>query len=399
MMIRSGRHLTYCSNIHAGESWTDIKTALARTLPRVREQLEHKGPLAVGLRLSAAAAHTLDDRAELAAFAEFLAAGDYYVPTINGFPYGAFHGTRVKQRVYDPDWRSAERVKYSNRLARVLAALNPDALDIPLSISTVPGAFRAAARDAAAAREVAAGMLRHASYLKRVREDTGCVITLAIEPEPACLIETVDEAVRFFCDHLTTPTAVAAATAPDGSALTIEDVRTHIGVCLDACHMAVEFEDPATVLRTVSGADIRIAKVQLSSALRVVARPGSPPAQQLLSPFSEDTYLHQVVVSTDAGLERFTDLPDALAAPQLRREDAEWRVHFHVPIFLETMSGFDTTQRYLASFIDELEQRNVATCLEVETYTWDVLPPEYRTTDVATAIARELQWVRDKLKH
>ena len=141
-----------------------------------------------------------------------------------------------------------------------------------------------------------------------------------------------------------------------------------------------------------------IAKVQLSSALRVTEGATVASPEQLLRPFADDTYLHQVVIRSDGELVRFTDLADALR-DLAHHPDAgrEWRVHFHVPIFLASMSGFETTQSYLGNVLRVLEEEGVSTCLEVETYTWDVLPSEYRTTDVCTAIARELAWVRDQL--
>jgi sugar phosphate isomerase/epimerase len=397
MKLGDSFHLTYCSNIHAGESWAEVRGALSRTLPCVREALGHGGPFAIGLRLSAAAATTLEQRAELEEFREFLHSGDYYVPTINGFPYGAFHGTRVKERVYLPDWRDPARVEYSNRLARVLAAVASDRRDT-VSISTVPGAFREEVRTPADVEALAAGFLTHAAYLKRLRDETGVTITLAIEPEPACYIETVEEAIAFFRAYLFAPPTLARAATTSGVRLTADDVARHVGMCLDVCHMAVEFEDAKQAVRDVLAAGIRIAKVQLSSALRLQASADSSLPDRVFGPFAEDVYLHQVVVSTDEGFRRFTDLPQALAASrQDRVTPGEWRVHFHVPIFLETLQQFGTTQDSLRAMLEALERNQVSTCLEVETYTWDVLPPEYRTTDVCTAIARELSWVRDRL--
>jgi sugar phosphate isomerase/epimerase len=393
--MRLGRHdLTYCSNIHVGEAWRDVFTALQDSLPPIRQQLQHSGPFAIGLRLSAAAALTLEQPSVLTQFRAFLESGDHYVPTINGFPFGAFHGTRVKERVYEPDWRSPERVEYSNRLARILAALRMSDTQQPVSISTVPGAFRQAAQTRDDAVAIARGMLRHAAYLKRLRDDTGVHVVLAIEPEPACFIETVNEAIAFFEEHLRSPELLRAAFENDQ--LTADDVASHVGVCLDTCHMAVEFEDPEVAIASVRDAGIRIAKVQLSSALRVPTASAVPP-QALLAAFAEDTYLHQVVVSDGDQLRRYTDLPDALASQLEASAHGEWRVHFHVPLFLDEMSGFTTTQSYISRVLNVLRDQNVSTCLEVETYTWDVLPPEYRTTDVRTAIARELTWVRGQL--
>jgi hypothetical protein len=388
--------LTYCSNIHAGESWNQVFGALSTSLPRIRQLLAFDGRFGIGLRLSAAAARDLEAPDALAAFRGFLGEGNYYVPTINGFPYGAFHGTRVKERVYLPDWRNDERVDYTNRLARLLAVLASDRAETSASISTVPGAFRAELRTDADLDAIAARMLAHAAYLKRLHADTGVKISLAIEPEPACHMETVDDAIGFFRSHLFNAAHVGAAARAAKIDMTAADVARYVGVCLDTCHMAVEFEDAADAFARLASAGISVNKVQLSSALRLTGGVGAAAPRALLGRFADDTYLHQVVTRDAAGLTRYTDLPEALDAADSSSaaSSAEWRVHFHVPIFLAAMSGFDTTQPYLASVLEVLKRTTACRCLEVETYTWDVLPPEYRTTDVCTAIARELSWVR-----
>ena len=389
-------HLSYCSNIHAGETWHEVSAVLAASLPRVREILGHRGPFAVGLRLSAQAAKTLEQPSELDAFRRFLQAGDYYVLTINGFPYGAFHGQRVKEQVYRPDWRDDERLDYTNRLARLLAALLGDRAEIEGSVSTVPGAFRTEIASRADETAMAIRVLRHAAELVSIRQRTGVTITLAIEPEPACYIETIDDAIRFFQEHLFDPALVRQAAREAISALTVDDVRRHIGLCFDACHMAVEFEEPRQALDRLSAAGIRVCKVQISSALRVDRSDAR--AMAALDAFADGVYLHQVVERSPAGVTRHVDLPEALIAARASAVDsAEWRVHFHVPIFLGAMHEFGTTQPELVATIAALKQRPICPYLEVETYTWDVLPPEYRTTDVCTAIARELSWVRAQL--
>ena len=369
-----GFHLTYCSNIHAGENWPDVRSALATVLPQVRARMGVDGPFAIGLRLSADAGAALAHPSALAEFQQFLAAHQHYVFTINGFPYGAFHGQRVKEQVYLPDWRDSRRVAYSNQLASILAALLPD--DVPSgSVSTVPGAFKAHLSGAADVEAVAAGIREHARYLRTLRERTGRVIRLALEPEPACLLETVEETIEFFDRYL-------------GD----RDVREHVGVCVDTCHMAVEYEEAAAVIERFDEAGISIPKVQISSALDVAG----PEAIAALSAFAEDTYLHQVVMRASQQLSRFVDLPEALAQAGDRVRD-EWRVHFHVPLFLERLGALRTTQPFVQAFLRALRARPVCDQLEVETYTWDVLPDEHRRVDVATAIARELAWVREQL--
>lgn len=385
-MKLSGKfHLTYCSNIFPGETWEETLGNLVRFLPSIREKVCRGEPFGVGLRLSAQAAQALDSEDQLDRFRDFLTSQNSYVFTINGFPYGAFHGTRVKENVYLPDWRDPARLEYTNRLARILSKLLPEGLDG--SISTVPGAYKAAVHSESDSETIAKFLLEHAAFLLRVGEETGKMITLAIEPEPCCLMETVDETVRFFEDYLFSDIA-----------------RSHIGVCFDACHMATEFEDVPAAFRTFKEAGVKISKIQISSALRLRFTSGDGRARKFLTPFAESTYLHQVVEKSEFGLKRFLDLSDALECEgnsPLRGGEAdqkEWRIHFHVPIFLKNMGSFENTQDYLISVIDFLNQDPICSHLEAETYTWDVLPPEYRTVDMVTAIARELNWVRERIQ-
>ena len=364
-------HLTYCTNIHAGEEWPDVRAAIGAVLPRVRRHLDAHGPFGIGLRLSAAAAASLAAPETLAEFQRFLTDTNHYVFTINGFPYGAFHRARVKEQVYLPDWRDPRRLAYSNQLADLLAVLLPPDIGTG-SVSTVPGAFKPHIKSQADVEAVAAGIRAHADHLAALEARTGRRIRLALEPEPSCLLETVAETCEFFDRHLADT-----------------HVRRYIGVCVDTCHMAVEFEDPATLMATLAKAGVDVVKVQISSALDVAAS-----EIRALRPFAEDTYLHQVVTRHGDLLERFVDLPDALAHAGT---GDDWRVHFHVPLFLEHLGALKTTQPFVASFLRALRATPVCDQLEVETYTWDVLPPEHRTLDVAEAIARELDWVRAQL--
>ena len=384
-----GFDLTYCSNIHAGESWDEVRGALRAALPSIRRDLQASGPFAIGLRLSARAAEELEQPAALNAFRAFLSDGDYYVPTINGFPFGAFHGTRVKDRVYLPDWRDPARIDYSNRLATLLAALQRDRSRTAGSVSTVPGAFKGHLRSDDDAAAIALNLLDHAKHLAALRQETGVTIALAIEPEPACLIETSAEAIAFF-DRYLFDSRLAAQ-----HGVSVDEVRTHIGVCFDACHMAVEFEDHEAALEAFDLAGIRVPKFQISSALRVDGDAG----RKALQRFAEDTYLHQVVSRSGERLTRYVDLPDALADGGVAgRAGSEWRVHFHVPVFLRTLGDLETTQPDLERVLDLIKTRTDAPCLEVETYTWDVLPQEYRQVEMSAAIARELAWTRDRLE-
>lgn len=395
-------HLTYCSNVHRGETWTETFDALRQFLPSVKRRVRPDGPMGVGLRLSALAAEELDTPPALDALQGFLHDEDLYVFTVNGFPYGSFHGERVKERVYLPDWQQRERLAYTDRLAALLAVLLPAGQpELFGSVSTVPGAFRSTAFAAEATRErVAAMLLQHVCGLAALEDRTGRRIILAMEPEPMCLMETTGETIDFFERHLLSQHAVgelarlSGRTQPAAEAL----LRRHAGVCLDVCHAAIEFETLPESVGALRAAGIEIAKLQLSSAL-VVPRMDDA-AADLLRRFDDGVYLHQVVERGPAGLVRFLDLPDALAAWEASRPagDVEWRVHCHVPVFHDApLGGLATTQPALLDMLDLQRNDGVSPHLEVETYTWDVLPSELASGSLDAAIAREIGWVCERL--
>jgi len=393
-------HLTYCTNIHRGETWPEVLAALERNLPKVKAAFAPEGTFGVGLRLSAVAAEALREPGAFAQLRQLLDAHDLYIFTINGFPYGPFHGVRVKEEVYQPDWQHEERLIYTDVLADLLADLLPDEPGLEGSVSTVPGTFKPLSTAPGVVERIAENMVRHAAHLVLLRARTGRTIALALEPEPYCFLETIEETARFFEQHLFA--AAAIDRLADLCGLTRGDaeqaLHRHLGVCYDVCHAAVEYEDPRGGLEVLRAAGIRVPKLQLSAALRI-AEVDAAKAERLRS-FDEPVYLHQVVERRRGALARYLDLPQAFAAlngAAVPGEPREWRVHFHVPIFLDEIEHFSTTQDFLREILAIHREDPVSAHLEVETYTWDVLPERDRQDDVATAIARELSWVRNRL--
>jgi hypothetical protein len=389
-------HLTYCTNIHAGERWPDIRASLGEHLPPIRAAVAPGRPFGLGLRLSGIAADALAEPTALDEFRAFLAGLDVYVFTLNAFPYGPFHGTRVKEDVYQPDWRSDERLRFTLQAADVLAALLPDG--VAGSVSTVPGTFRALAGAPGAISAMTRRLVDAAAHLVHLERTTGRSIVLALEPEPACFLEATEDAVGFFRDHLFSAEARGRLAANTGLAPADAEaaLRRHLGVCYDVCNAAVEFEDPAASLRALSYAGIAVPKLQISSAIRLPAVDGG--AEALLRRFDDGVYLHQVVERRDGRLTRHVDLPDALAALRAGAAGGEWRVHCHVPVFLDDLGPLATTQDVLRDVLAICRGRAVAPHLEVETYTWDVLPPEHAGADKAAAIVREFRWVLGALQ-
>jgi len=362
------RLITYCTNIHPGENWAETFAALREHIPLVKADFSPDTLFPLGLRLSQQAAAELDGDAN-PRFADWLSENGCYVPTINAFPYGTFHNSRVKEQVYLPDWRSSKRVDYTCRVARLLSSWLPEGMTG--SISTVPVGFKAHLTPADLPL-VRANIVAVLDELAAIRQQTGREIILALEPEPACYIESSADFCEFV-DTLSLPSELSG----------------FLGICLDTCHLAVQFEEPVEVIARLKGAGIRIAKVQASSALAVI-----DPAPQLLERFREPCYLHQVVIRrADGSMGRYDDLPDAL--DRHRREPGdEWRCHFHLPLFFAGDGAIGTTRPFLEGLLPQLPGD---TLLEVETYTWDVLPPELRQGPVTAAIVRELQWLEARI--
>jgi sugar phosphate isomerase/epimerase len=352
MEVGDGLHLTYCTNIHPAVGWEAVLDSLRAHAPALKARLSPDAPFGIGLRLSGAESSELLEGDRLAEFRAWLDGEGLYVFTINGFPHGTFHGQPVKADVHAPDWRSEERVAYTLRLAEILAALLPDGVDG--TISTNPLSYKQWLDDdgwALATRNI----VRMGDELRGTR------IALAIEPEADGALATVEELIRWWPDEL------------DAT------------VCFDACHAAVAFEEPDEALDALDAAGIRVGKAQLSAALRlpVVARAE-------LERFADPIYLHQVTQrSADGTLQSWPDLPEALNGCG---GGEEWRVHSHVPIFVERYGALESTQEHLRRCIERVETPH----LEIETYTWDVLPADLKASSV-DSIAREYEWVLDVL--
>jgi len=355
--------LSYCTNIHPGESWQEISAAVRKHAPVVKAHQSPNAPFPIGLRLSGRAAGEMsfDDADD---FHRWCREEGFYVATVNGFPYGTFHHTPVKEAVYLPDWRFAERLDYTKKLADLLAIWLPDGMTG--SISTVPVGFRSVIGpdDLPVVKRNLQAALDHLDHLA---QKTGREILLSMEPEPGCILETTRDVVELFA-RLDLP----------------PQQQARLAVCYDCCHQALQFENPAASLDLLARHGIRIGHVQVSSALRL-----ENPDIGVLGRFQESVYLHQSVGrKTDGTLLRYDDLDQAISAAPENIE--EWRVHFHVPVFIDRTSECGSTRFFLQEILPLFPAQLV---LEVETYTWTILPPDLQCGAVTDCIVRELDWV------
>jgi hypothetical protein len=395
----SNFHLTYCSNIHPGESWLEVFDNLKQYIPELKSRLSPTEPFGIGLRLADVAATQLLESNNLAKLQAWLTQEDLYVFTLNGFPYGGFHRQVVKDQVYAPDWSTPERANYTLNLTKILANLLPKELDG--GISTLPLSYKPWWEKDQATFDIVLkqSCLNIASVVVemiRISEETGKILHIDLEPEPDGLIENTSEVIDFYQNCL----------LPIGGnylseKLNIEQhlaetkLLEHVRVCYDTCHFSVEYEEPQSVFERLQSAGIKIGKIQISAAIQVKI-PADVEKRSLiverLRPFAESTYLHQVIERrSDGTLYHYPDLITAL--PHLEQSIAEeWRTHFHVPIFIHDYQILQSTQDDIATVLNLLQTNNACSHLEIETYTWDVLPSEMKI-DLLTSIQREYEWV------
>lgn len=350
----------------------------------IKQAVSPEDNFGVGLYLSDGASREILVGSNLAEFKDWLNKERLYVFTMNGFPYGGFHSDVVKDNVYKPDWTTRERVEYTKRLFTILAALLPDGGEG--GISTSPVSYKHWFAGSEQKEQVFTTACRHyveiAHFLNDLCEKTQKNLHLDIEPEPDCLLENSDETINFF-ERL------------HSSEKRNDIISKFLTLCFDVCHFSVEFEKPESALAKLISHGIRIGKIQLSSALKVTLNGKNENGIKEILQFDEPRYLHQTVKRTASGeIEKFQDLSSLTTNDG--NNDAEWRTHFHVPLFLNDYGSLQSTQDDVVSTLKHLKKNQITSHLEVETYTWDVLPAGLKG-DLNASIIRELEWVKKNL--
>ncbi len=404
MEISKGNLLTYCTNIHPGEKLQDVMQYLADHTLAIKERISPDQPFGIGLRLSSVASKELLEGYNLAKFKQWLSGNGLYVFTINGFPYGEFHQQAVKDQVHQPDWSTPERLDYTIRLIHILEELLPE--NVTGSISTSPLTYKPwFYHDKSALDEHIQAATVHvamaAGEMCRIKLERGINIHLDIEPEPDGYLENTQEVVDYFNQHLLVLGAqILQKKYHISPAVAKSVILEHIQVCYDVCHFALAYENPAYVFDAFEEAGLKIGKIQISAALKATFKNTNSDREKIglaIQAFNEPTYLHQVVAKKNNGnLQQYHDIPEAL--PHIMQEDVEeWRIHFHVPVFLANYAQLGSTQQDILAVFEELKKREAHHHLEIETYTWDVLPLDLQVS-VDESIVREFDWVMEKLR-
>ncbi len=397
MLIDNTYHLSYCTNIHPGQDWKNTFESLKQHVPTIKSAVANTASFGLGLRLSNSASEELATGANMRQFQNWLQENDVYVFTMNGFPYGNFHDQRVKDNVHAPDWTTKDRLTYTLRLFDQLAVLLPDGQSGGISTSPITYKYwhKTDTDKKAAFVRGAEQMIQVAKHLYTIENETGKYLHLDIEPEPDGLLENSDEVLAFYSDYLVPIGLEMLQDSLGKNATEIEAlIKRYLTVCYDICHFSLAYEEPEATFAKFKKANIKTGKIQVSAALKILFNGvNDVDVWNLLAQFNEPTYLHQVTEKKGDDVITYNDLPIVL---EKRGNFTELRAHFHVPIFLEKFGALSSTQDHILKTLGFLKQQAITEHLEIETYTWDVLPADLKE-DLTQSIIREINWLKERL--
>ena len=397
MLIDNTYHLSYCTNIHPGQDWKNTFESLKQHVPTIKAAVSNSASFGLGLRLSNTASEELAMGNHMEQFQNWLKENEVYVFTMNGFPYGNFHDERVKDNVHAPDWTTKDRLIYTLRLFDQLAILLPEGQSGGISTSPITYKYwhKTDADKKAAFVKGAEHMVQVAKHLYDIEMSTGKYLHLDIEPEPDGLLENSDEVLGFYADYLVPIGLEMLQESLGKNASEIEDlIKRYLTVCYDICHFSLAYEEPEDTFAKFKKANIKTGKIQVSAALKILFNGSNDDAVwELLSQFNEPTYLHQVTENRGDEVITYNDLPVVL---ENKGNFKELRAHFHVPIFLKEFGALSSTQDHILKTLEFLKKQPITEHLEIETYTWDVLPTDLKE-DLTQSIIREINWLKERL--
>jgi hypothetical protein len=389
-------HLTYSTLVHQTDNWDQLWKSVNTYLPAVKARVAPNQKFGVCLRTSAPSAEMLSiDPSKRADLKKFFADNDLYLYTANAFVYGVFKKQVIKEDVYEPDWQTSERREYTKQVANLLAELAPEG--ISPSIQSAPLGFKPKVTGDHVVEEYTNNVIDVVAHLVELKKKTGKTVTLGLEPEPRCYLETTDETITYFKNYLFTGETAKKLAKKTGlnEADANRAMREYTGVVFDIGHQSVGYEDIPVSLQKLVDNGVQIVKLQEAASMYI------PEVTQkvvdALQSFAKTIYLSQTCQKKDGKMTWFLNLEDAFEDWYKNPGPREWRTHFHVPVFLDDLGAFRTTRFALEQALAFHKKTPLSTHLEIETYTWDVLPDHLKTGDIVEYVTRELDWVKGQL--
>ena len=390
-------HLTYSTLVHQTDNWEQLWKSVNTYLPAVKARVAPHEKFGVCLRTSAPSAELLSaEPTKVADLKKFFADNDLYLYTANAFVYGVFKKQVIKEDVYEPDWATPERREYTKKVANLLAELAPEGINP--SIQSAPLGFKPKVTGDDVVAAYTSNVIDVVAHLVELKKKTGKTVTLGLEPEPRCYLETTDETITYFKNHLFSGETAKRLAKKTGlnEADAAQAMRDYMGVVFDIGHQAVGYEDIPVSLQKLVDNGVQIVKLQEAASMYI------PDVSQkivdALQTFAKTIYLSQTCQKKDGKMTWFLNLEDAFEDWYKNPGPREWRTHFHVPVFLNDLGGnFGTTRFALEEALAFHKKTPLSTHLEIETYTWDVLPDHLKTGDIVEYVTRELDWVKGQL--
>jgi hypothetical protein len=390
-------HLTYSTLVHQTDNWEQLWKSVNTYLPAVKARVAPHQKFGVCLRTSAPSAAALAaDSTKRADLKKFFADNDLYLYTANAFVYGVFKKQIIKEDVYEPDWATPERREYTKKVANLLAELAPEGVNP--SIQSAPLGFKPKVTGDDVVEAYTSNVIDVVAHLIKLEKDTGKTVTLGLEPEPRCYLETTDETIQYFKTHLFSPKTAErlAKSAGINAADAAAAMKKFTGVVFDIGHQSVGYEDIPVSLQKLVDNGVQIVKLQEAASMHIPSV--TQKAVDALQTFAKTIYLTQTCQKKDGKTTWFLNLEDAFEDFSQTPGPRQWRTHFHVPVFLDDLGGvFGTTRFALEQALAFHKKTPLSTHLEIETYTWDVLPEHLKTGDIVDYVTRELDWVKGQL--
>jgi hypothetical protein len=389
-------HLTYSTLVHPGDDWDQIWASVNKYLPAVKANVAPSEKFGVCLRLAAPSVEAIAaDAGKVGDLKHFFNDNDLYLYTANAFVYGVFKNQVIKEQVYEPDWATEDRTTYTMKVADILAALAPEGINP--SIQTAPLGFKPKVTGDDVVDTYTTNVIRVVSHLIELKKKTGKTVTLGLEPEPRCYLETTDETITYFKNHLFSGRTAQrlAKMAGINEADAAQAMRDYTGVVFDIGHQSVGFEDIPTSLQKLVDAGVQITKLQEAASMSMPRV--TKETIDALQAYAKTVYLSQTCQMKDGKTEWFLNLEDAFEDFYKDPTPREWRTHFHVPVFLDDLGPFRTTRFALEQALAFHKKTPTSAHLEIETYTWDVLPAHLKTGDIVEYVTREIEWVKSQV--
>ena len=389
-------HLTYSTLVHQTDNWDQLWKSVNTYLPAVKARVAPHDKFGVCLRTSAPSAELLSaEPTKVADLKKFFADNDLYLYTANAFVYGVFKKQIIKEDVYEPDWATPERREYTKKVANLLAELAPEGINP--SIQSAPLGFKPKVTGDDVVAAYTSNVVDVVAHLVELKKKTGKTVTLGLEPEPRCYLETTDETITYFKNHLFSGETAKRLAKKTGlnEADAAQAMRDYMGVVFDIGHQAVGYEDIPASLQKLVDSGVQIVKLQEAASMYIPDV--SQKTVDALQTFAKTIYLSQTCQKKDGKMTWFLNLEDAFEDWYKNPGPREWRTHFHVPVFLNDLGAFGTTRFALEQALAFHKKTPLSTHLEIETYTWDVLPDHLKTGDIVEYVTRELDWVKGQL--